>query len=311
MNQTAAAEPAPVAWGIWMSAHAGHPIPGMRVHSLHEQPLCLRTASGALVPHRAAEADGTEHSVFGVGEDRRAWIQNACATLSCRVNGAEMRPGERWPLSDRDDITIGLTRLSVVQADSPLQWEAWDGCRPGDALDDQAALLALRALNDTDTHAVPFLPEDRRHSRRGAGPDGQPQDANDPLASLATEFDQAIQGTHQGLRALHSPAPGLPGSTLPPPPDPFEAPAAAPATRMLLEGLLPEATDIDSILADMNAFDESQLFAPPPAQDVLRLLADQAGASAPSRTIASLARREHHDLSIDSHFQQDLSESAQ
>lgn len=310
MNQAVADHTSPVAWGIWMSAHAGQPSQGMRIHSLQEQPVCLHAASGALVPYHAPDAEHTEHSVFGVGDDQRAWIQNACATLSCRVNGAEMRPGERWALTDRDEITIGLTRLSVLEADSTQQWDAWAGSRPGAGLDDEAAALqALRALNDADTHAGVFLSDDLQRGR-GAPADVLFDHAADPLLTLATEFDQAILGTHQGLQALQPHAPSLSTGALPPPPDPFDAPSAPPATRMLLEGLLPEATDIDSILADMNDFDDSQLFAPVPNHDVLRLLADRPASNGPGKTIASLARREHHDLSIDSYFQQDHSESS-
>ncbi|WMD20261.1 TagK domain-containing protein [Achromobacter seleniivolatilans] len=300
----------PIAWGIWLSAHAGQPYEGMHVHSLQEQPLCLHAVTGKLVPYDALGVTGTEHSLFGVGDDQRAWVQNSCATLSCRVNGAEMRPGERWALADRDEITVGLARLSVLEADSPQQWDAWGGSRPGHVLDDEAAALeALRALNNIEMHTGAFSPEDRRHSRGGAAADVTPNETQDPLLSLATEFDQAILGTHQGLRPMHAAAPGLPSSTLPPPPDPFEDASDRPTTRMLLEGLLPEATDIDSILGDMNEFNESQLFAPTPNQDVLRLLAEQSAAHLPEKNIASLARREHHDLSIDSHFEQDLSES--
>ncbi len=285
----------------------------MHIHSLQEHPICLHAASGALVPYPSPNTESTEQSVFGVGEDRRAWIQNACATLSCRVNGAEMRPGERWPLADRDEITVGLTRLSVLQADSPQQWDAWAGSRPGATPDDEAAaLLALRALNDADMHIGAFSPDDNWRSR-GVAVDALADDTHDtadPLLTLATEFDQAIQGTHQGLQAIRTHTPGLASGSLPPPPDPFDTPSVAPATRMLLEGLLPEATDIDSILADMNDFDDAQLFAPPPNHDVLRLLADRPTANTPGKTIASLARREHHDLTIDSFFAQDLSESS-
>ena len=293
-----------------MSAHAGQAFEGMRINTLHEQPLCLQAETGALVPYREQDAGLTEHSVFGVDDDQRAWVQNACATLSCRVNGAEMRPGERWPLADRDEIIVGLTRLSVLQSDSAQQWEAWGGEAPGGSIDDDiAALQALRELGGADIDPGVFAPDARRHGRAGLEPDALPSKEQDPLQTLATEFDQAIQGTYQGVRGVHAHAPGVPSSTLPPPPDPFDDPPLPSVTRMLLEDLLPEATDIDSILADMNTFDESRIFDDEPNHDVLSLLAEQSGTGAPGKAIASLARREHHDLSIDSYFEQDISES--
>lgn len=293
-----------------MSAHAGQALEGMRIHALHEQPVCLHAETGVLLPYHAQDHEGIEHSVFGMGDDQRAWIQNSCSTLSCRVNGAEMRPGERWHLSDRDEIIIGLTRLSVLESDSAQQWEAWGGAVPGSNIDDDlAALQALRALGDVEIDPGALAPDGRRHTRGGVELDVIADKAQDPLQTLATEFDQAIQGTHQGIRGVHSQAPVMPSSTLPPPPDPFDEPPPPSPTRMLLEDLLPEATDIDSILADMNAFDESRFFADAPNHDVLRLLAEQPGTGTPGKAIASLARREHHDLSIDSYFEQDISES--
>lgn len=293
-----------------MSAHAGQAFEGMRIHTLHEHPLCLQAETGALVPYREQDAGLTEHSVFGVDGNQRAWVENACATLSCRVNGAEMRHGERWPLADRDEIIVGLTRLSVVQSDSAQQWEAWGGEAPGGSIDDDlAALQALRALGGADIDPGAFAPHARRHGRAGLEPDALSSQAQDPLQTLAIEFDQAVQGTYQGIRGVHAHAPGMPSSTLAPPPDPFDDPPPPSVTRMLLEDLLPESTDIDSILDGMNTFDESRIFADEPNHDVLSLLAEQSGADAPNRAIASLARREHHDLSIDSYFEQDISES--
>ncbi|MFJ3461295.1 TagK domain-containing protein [Achromobacter spanius] len=310
MSQFTVDRRASTAWGIWMSAHAGRASDGMRIHAMHEHPVCLQAETGALVPHHAQDALGTEHSVFGVDDQQRAWIHNGCVTLSCRVNGAEMRPGERWPLADRDEVIVGLTRLSVLQSDSAQQWEAWGGEAPGGGIgDDVAALQALRALGDTDIDPGAFAPDARRHGRAGLEPDALPSKAQDPLQVLASEFDQAIQGTYQGIRATHAFAAAAPSSTLAPPPDPFDDPPPPSVTRMLLEDLLPEATDIDSILDEMNAFDESRIFDDEPNHDVLSLLAEQPGNGAPGRAIASLARREHHDLSIDSYFEQDISES--
>jgi hypothetical protein len=302
--------PSSTAWGIWMSAHAGQALEGMHIHALHDQPVCLHAESGVLLPHFAQDPEGTEHSLFGLGDDQNAWIHNYCSTLSCRVNGAEMRQGERWPLSDRDEIIIGLTRLWVLQSDSEQQWKAWGGAVPGSGIyDDVAALQALRALGDIEIDPVAFAPDSRRHTRGGAELNTIHDKAQDPLQALATEFDQALQGTHRGTRGAHGCAPVMPSSTFPPPPDPFDELAPPSATRMLLEDLLPEATDIDSILDGMNTFDESRIFADEPNHDVLSLLAEQPGADAPNRAIASLARREHHDLSIDSYFEQDISES--
>ena len=280
----------------------------MRIHALQAQPLCMQAVDACLLPYDDITHNDSEHALFNLDDSRLAWITNRCQTLSCRVNGAEMRPGERWRLADRDQVTIGLSRLTVVQSDSPQQWDAWAGNLPGSVAPDEAAALeALRTLDDPATEGGILSPAERPRNHDGVAADAIPAAQQDPLQTLATEFDQAIQGTHRGLRAIQGAAPAVPANTLPPPPDPFE-PAAQSRTRMLLEGLLPQATDIDSILADMNEFEAGELFAQAPRQDVLRLLAEQAGPAASSKTLASLSRREHHDLSIDSYFEQHLSE---
>jgi len=299
----------PMAWGISLAAHAGHPQPDMHIHALQAQPLCLQTQSVRLCPYEESENSGTDHAVFGIDDGQRAWIKNHSRTLSCRVNGAEMRPGERWMLADRDQVTVGLTRLLVVQSDSAQQWDAWAGVLPGSGTPDEtAALEALRALDAPLTEGGVFAPPERPRNHGVALPDAVPLAQQDPLQTLATEFDQAIQGTYQGTRAIQTAGAGSPESALPPPPDPFDTASLGSDGRMLLEGLLSEATDIDAILADMNEFDTSGFFAETPHEDVLRLLADQAGKPAGARALAALSRREHHDLSIDSYFEQDLSE---
>ncbi|MGB3432629.1 TagK domain-containing protein [Achromobacter sp.] len=302
----------PIAWGISLAAHAGYPQPSMHIHALQAQPLCLQTQSARLRPYEESENTSTDHAVFGVDDGRRAWIKNCCLTLSCRVNGAEMRPGERWMLADRDQVTVGLTQLLVVQSDSTQQWDAWAGKLPGsDAPDEAAALEALRALDDPLTEGGMLAPEERPHNRGLAIPDAAPRAQQDPFQALAAEFDQAILGTHQGARAIHTATASGPQSALPPPPDPFDAASPGSGTRMLLEGLLSEVTDINAILLGMNEFEASEFFAEAPHEDVLRLLAGKAGEPAGARALAALSRREHHDLSIDSYFEQDLSEPTQ
>lgn len=312
MNTTVTDRSEPVAWGILLTAHAGRALPGARVLSLHEQPLCLQAPDARLSPYDEIGHRCSEHAVFSLDDSRRAWITNRCQALSCRVNGAEMRPGERWMLADRDHVTIGLSSLSVVQSDSVQQWEAWDGTLPGSGAPDEAAALeALRALDDQLMEGGILSPADRPRNHGAVPADEMPSAEQDPLLNLANEFEQAIQGTHQGLRAIRGSPPAASGGTLPPPPDPFDAASPPPPTRMLLEGLLPESTDIDTIIAEMDEFEASELFSPAPRQDVLRLLAEQAASPAMSKTLATLSRREHHDLSIDSYFDQHLSEPTQ
>lgn len=301
-----------VAWGISLVAHGGQAQPEMRILALQTRPLCLQTRSARLCEFDEEENIGSEHVVIGRDDDERAWIRNHCQTLSCRVNGAEMRPGERWMLADRDEVTVGLTKLLVVQSDSVQQWEAWAGRLPSNGtLDQAAALEALRAL-DAPHEANGVLAPRERHRNHGiALTDTLPLGQQDPLQTLATEFDQAIQGVHQGLRAFQTTSANTPASALPPPPDPFDAPPAGVPTRMLLEGLLPERTDIETILGEMNDFEAGEFFAPPAHRDVLRLLADKADDPLGTKALAAISRREHHDLSIDSYFEQNVPEPTQ
>ena len=125
-------------------------------------------------------------------------------------------------------------------------------------------------------------------------------DNGDPLDALLAEYRRAL--IHRERSAVHAMKEiEQPQIAVPLPPDPF-LDTERYRTGSLLSDLLDARQQIDRVLDGMNPFLSDELFVDDARHDVLHLLAPAQRRRPHFPTAALLARREHHLISVDSHF---------
>jgi hypothetical protein len=162
------------------------------------------------------------------------------------------------------------------------------------AFADLAALA--RVTSDTDM-PLAILDDEPLGVVAPASPDSGD---GDPLETLLAEYRRAL--VHRECSPAH-PLKEMepPQIAVPLPPDPF-ADTDRYRTGSLLSDLLDTRQQIDRVLDEMNPFLAEQLFADSTRHDVLQLLAPARRQRPHFASTALLARREHHQISVDSYF---------
>lgn len=291
------------------------------------------------VPADEPLAGLTDYAIFSKSGPY-AQLENRCSMLACRVNGAEVPFGAVAPVRPGDAIEIGVAAL-VAHGEIVSSADTMPLSQPGQSIDPDDLGAAVDPLfiprPDVDAAEEPATsaadPHDfsdlialagafgnieRYHDHPDASDplsilDSAPgavspdhllfADAHaDPLVQLSEEYRQTmLHGGRDPLRELKDRRPET--SRLRVPEDPFlDAPERF-ADGSLLDDLLGPRQSIDTVLDELDSFSADLLFAADERQEVLTLVAPQGlvkqHAAAPS---AQLARREHHLISVDSHF---------
>ncbi len=284
----------------------------------------------------------TDYVVFSK-RGLHAQLENRCSVLACRVNDAEITFGDTASAQPGDIIQIGLVTLTAradVTTDDEAVLESQAGQAEsassiqledlGTAIDplftenlpDESTAPAAADPNDfSDLIALAGTlgQIDHYHDHPEVGDplsilDGAPgalppghglfDEGNeaDPLTQLSEEYRQTmLHGGRDVPRELKDHR--LDNPRLRAPEDPFlDAPERF-AQGSLLDDLLGQRQNIDTVLKELDSFGADLLFARDERQEVLTLVAPPGlaaqHASAPS---AQLARREHHLMSVDSPF---------
>ncbi|MFC5472438.1 TagK domain-containing protein [Paraherbaspirillum soli] len=130
---------------------------------------------------------------------------------------------------------------------------------------------------------------------------GTTADASDPLAALWLEYRQALM--HRERASAHDLSSSDRYRGSPVPDDPFAPYSERLSGGSLLEDLLGAQHLFGAVVAELDRFGDHTLFAEEPTTEILRLLAPPGAAIQPNPPAAQLAQREHHMISMDSHFQ--------
>lgn len=301
--------------------------------------LAFVMPAAEFVPADEPLAGLTDYAIFS-RSGPYAQLENRCSMLACRVNGAEVPFGAVAPVRPGDAIEIGVAALVahgeiIRSAEAALPSQAGQSIDPSDLGDTVDPLFI--AGSDADAAEGPATPAadpndfsdlialagafaniERYHDHPEASDplsilDSAPGAVSpdhllfdearaDPLVQLSEEYRQTmLHGGRDPLRELKDRRPET--SRQRAPEDPFlDAPERF-ANGSLLDDLLGPRQNIDTVLDELDSFGADLLFAADEREDVLALVAPQGlvrqHAAAPS---AQLARREHHLISVDSHF---------
>ncbi|ACB65485.1 conserved hypothetical protein [Burkholderia ambifaria MC40-6] len=268
---------------------------------------CAYSASSGVFAAVSGDANPlADHVVFLIDADGRIQLENHCEALACRV-GATVVPLHRAcevPFGTTitvgvDELTIGLPSSAVAQDDAPAPVDlialgnALPRTEPGGFVD----LTALADLQPNGDLPLTVLDEEPLGVVTPISPD---LDNGDPLEALLAEYRRAL--IHRERSAAHAMKEIEPPQiAVPLPPDPF-LDTERYRTGSLLNDLLDTRQQIDLVLGDMNPFLSDQFFVDDARHDVLHLLAPTQRRRPHFPPAALLARREHHLVSVDSHF---------
>jgi len=275
-------------------------------HALGPDRCAYWTSAGVFASSPEDANPHTEHVVFFIDADGRIQVENHCATLACRV-GATLVPRHRAcavPIGATvtvgvDELTVGLPSSAIAQNDAPARV---DLIALGNALprSEPAGFVDLTALSGTESNGdtpLTLLDEEPLGAISPVAPD---LDNDDPLDVLLAEYRQAL--IHRERAVTHALKEMEPARiAVPLPPDPF-LDTERYRTGSLLNDLLDTRQQIDRVLSDMNPFQSEQFFVDDARHDVLHLLAPAQRRRPHFPPAALLARREHHLISVDSHF---------
>jgi hypothetical protein len=155
------------------------------------------------------------------------------------------------------------------------------------------------------------LPEPNERSYAGMLVAPFEDDAADPLAGLAAEYQQALLLDRRGAvhDYQHYEAHELESTfvdntpIVAPPPDPFSGAPEHDARRSLIDDLLGSQQSIDAVIGSLDPFGAEHIFTADPHCDILALFAGGGAPATPLSRPALLAREEHHLLTADSNIQ--------
>ncbi|MET1531233.1 TagK domain-containing protein [Burkholderia sola] len=278
-------------------------------HALGPDRCAYSASSGEFAAVSSDANPLTDHVVFLVDADGRIQFENHCEALACRV-GATLVPRHRAcevPFGTTvtvgvDELTIGLPSSAAAQDDTPAPV---DLVALGNALprSEPAGFVDLTALADAKSNGaradttLTVLDEEPLGVVAPVSPD---LDNGDPLEALLAEYRRALvhreRSTAHALKEIEPPQ-----IAVPLPPDPFLDTERYRAGS-LLSDLLDARQQIDLVLGEMNPFLSDQFFVDDARHDVLHLLAPAQRRRPHFPSAALLARREHHLISVDSHF---------
>lgn len=247
------------------------------------------------------------HILCWIDDDGAAWLVNHCRELACHLNQVTLPPEQRAALHIGDSITFGVTEIEVIStaaqettpdARTVVQPDAPPG--HGGELDDSTLIdLADLALTDDQNMGKQSL---RLAAMPASLPVGQ-EASQDPLDRLRYEYQRALDfravaASHEVLDAAMQTRQQL----APPPADPFQSSANHIGRGSLLTDLLNSEHNIALILQSMDSFGADQLLRQEEHHEVLQLLAPQRDMARAPTLAATLARQEHHRMSVDSYL---------
>ncbi|WP_175923656.1 TagK domain-containing protein [Burkholderia latens] len=285
----------------------GGRAPGAPVqHAIGADRCAYWTSSGVFASSPDDANPHAEHVVFFIDADDRIKVENQCETLACRV-GAILVPRHRAcevPFGATvtvgvDELTVGLPSSAVEQdgAPAPVNLIALGNALPRSEPAGFADLTALAGTQSNGDTPLTVLDEEPLGAVAPVSPD---LDSDDPLDALLAEYRRAL--IHRGRSAALALKEIEPAQiAVPLPPDPF-LDTERYRTGSLLNDLLDTRAQIDLVLGDMNPFLSEQFFVDDARHDVLQLLAPAQRRRPHFPAAALLARREHHLISVDSHF---------
>jgi hypothetical protein len=309
--------------------HGGQALSRTASVSLDDGMASFLPASGMLAASAISDAAADEHleSVRFSASDGIAVLENRCRTTSCRINGQPVALRASQRLHDGDQIEVGLTMLRVTRSanspapDSgqpradqnsdtatagPAVADDLPGAAPNLDFSDLIALagpqtvLGMLHKGPADLHAIGWSQADTDSRGAPAAANLEPAlDNSDPLAALSLEYRRALLN-HERDSSYDMAAAGKRRSG-PLPEDPFALYADRLAHGSLQDDLL-GVKKIDSFISEMDHFGGDALFAEESPSEILRLLAPPGAAVQLLPPTGQLSQREHHLISMDSHF---------
>lgn len=287
-------------------SYAGKSLDEVRSFSIDGQIDLMISADGDLVSEVVSSPDPLSEFVRFVEHPGGAELANHCTATSCSVSGVCVLPGANTLLQPGDMIEVGLSRLRVDT--DPAATRSFNEPSPSsdlaaqpDAFDDLIALAGpVAAYESASTPAVTGYPDrfaceipPAVAQTRLTGID------EDPLTGLSVEYQRALRhyerDTQDHARAdVQQRNPCL-----------FEDPLDSKAMQRpgtLLDDLLQDKKNIDVVIAGLDQFGHATLFADEPFTEILGLLAPEGMVLPPQTSTARLTQREHHIVSMDSHF---------
>jgi hypothetical protein len=308
--------PAPASWHARRLRAGGLPVGG--AHAFDGDAPCVYDARSH--GFAASMPDVPEHEtecVRFVADASGAWLESRCATFACRVNGAALAHGARHAVCAGDVISVGVDLLAVSPGGAPSESDApgapagvdlialgqalAQGSEPPrfDVLAALAGRLPDEARADTIA-AVSLTILDEAPQDRVAQPLA-PDHTVDALDALHAEYRTALihreRDYGHALRTIERAAVAAPL-----PEDPFLDLRGRYTRGSLLNDLLGDQQCIDTVLNGMDPFGEERIFAAHARHEVLALLAPRTRTHSQFARAAQLMRREHHLISVDSHF---------
>ncbi|MGU3778268.1 TagK domain-containing protein [Burkholderia metallica] len=299
------ADPAPLPYAKLVRRSGRAPRAPMQ-HALGPARCAYSASSGTFAPLPDGAHPLADQVVFFIDFAGRIQVENHCEALACRV-GATPVPRHRAcaiPFGATvtvgvDELTVGLPSAAVAQdgAPAPVDLIALGNALPRSEPGGFVDLTALAGAESNGGTPLAVLDDEPLGVVAPVSPD---PDHGDPLDMLLAEYRQAlIHRERLPTHALKEIEP--PQIAVPLPPDPL-LDTERYRTGSLLSDLLDARQQIDWVLDGMNPFLSEQLFVDDARHDVLRLLAPAQRQRPHFPSAALLARREHHLISVDSHF---------
>ena len=191
-----------------------------------------------------------------------------------------------------------LQTLPETPAAAPLS-------NPSD-FSDLIGLAGLSVLDDRyqdgPTGERELLPAFGRLSTGGGLQLPAETDESDPLATLTSEYRQALLQHKRGYTHDLKNVAADKTSIATPPQDPFQDTSERYAEGSLMDDLLGSDRNIDALLESLDTFGAEQIFEADPQHEILALLAPGSVPDLLFPQTALLARQEHHLITVDSHF---------
>ncbi|KAF3998071.1 TagK domain-containing protein [Glaciimonas immobilis] len=257
-------------------------------------------------------------------------IENKCALFSCYVNDLALPEGGLLCLNDDDVIEAGVGILlfekwtkGVPATDELIRRPSTDDVRniaphgematqselaPDSDLD-LASLLALNGPALIPARKKYFGASEMISGRSakedctGFASDRSPVkfDTDDPLAALSKEYLETLRGgsTNRSERTTVRQNYQM----APIPQDPFSGYEEAVCSGSLLNDLLGRSASINAVLSELNHFNGDAFFSDRQPHEILSLFAPDGAPIRLTPYTGQLSQREHHMISLDSHFQ--------
>jgi predicted component of type VI protein secretion system len=280
---------------------------GGRVQWLHD---VLREAATA-GPARREGLAAFSLSLRCTGQDDTAlWcLSNHTGPLSCAVNRVPLLSGCDRTLQCGDEIEVGLIRLRVHIESMPNAAAASQADPPAQVAPEHTAdrfdlaTLDVEPAPDTPGDFIDLIASVPWHLVEAqAGVDAPVAQTPDPLEALHAQYLEKLRNplhVEEGTAwqdLLHGDRAALA--------NPLQHWMQIAGTQTSVEEVLGQPSDIDAVMAQLDALGDSDVLAPPPFDNVLRLFAPDGvrhpGPRGIGQALPSLTRREHHSLAPDS-----------